>query len=545
MRKTTLGAALTAALAATALVAPSPAQAAAPQGRYIVTMKHRVSGFAARGVEAGDLVRSFSGLPGFVSEMTAAEARRVAADPNVRFVEPDRVVKLAGTQRNPVWGLDRIDQRAVKPSKSFRPSADGDTVHAYVIDTGIRIGHSQFGGRASYGYDFVGDDPVADDCNGHGTHVAGTIGGSTYGVAKKVKLVAVRVLNCAGEGYLSDIIDGVDWVTANAARPAVANMSLGGGNSPSLDYAVQDSIASGVTYVVAAGNENMSASLSSPADVPQAVTVAAVDSRDRRAPFSNHGPGVDLFAPGVDIRSATASSNTSTAKYSGTSMAAPHVAGAAALVLDANPGWSPARVQARLIGDATKGKVTDRKGSPNRLLFVPAPPKAPVIATGQTGTGSVGVGYSARLALKTARRGSWKLAAGSLPPGLSLSSSGVLSGTPTKAGRYTVSVRFTDYVPQAVTRRIVIPVVASTPVITTVSLPGVTAGDDYEQWLTVAGGREGVWTLESGALPDGLNLAGSGVLTGTATAAGEFTFTVRFTDAGKQTATRSYTVTVS
>lgn len=545
MRKTTLGAALTVALAATALVAPSPALAAAPQGRYIVTMKHAASGFAARGVQAGDLVREFSGFPGFVSEMTAAEARRVAADPNVRFVEPDRVVGLAATQRNPVWGLDRIDQRGVKPTKSYRASADGDAVHAYVIDTGIRIGHTQFGGRASYGWDFVDDDASAGDCNGHGTHVAGTIGGSTYGVAKKVKLVAVRALNCEGEGYLSDIIDAVDWVTENAVHPAVANMSLGGGNSPSLDYAVADSIASGVTYVVAAGNENVNASWSSPADLPQAVTVAASDSKDRRATFSNYGAGVDLFAPGVDVRSATASSNTSTAKYSGTSMAAPHVAGAAALILDAYPYWPPAKVQAKLIADSTKGKVSDRKGTPNRLLYVPAPPKAAVIATGQTAGAAVGVAYSARLALKAGRRGSWTLASGSLPPGLSLSAAGVLSGTPTKAGRYAVTVRFTDYVPQAVTKRIVIPVLASTPVITTTMLPGPAIGDGYEQRLTVAGGRAGTWTVESGALPDGLVLAGSGVIAGTATTAGEFTFTVRFTDTGKQTATHTYTITVS
>ncbi|SDT78782.1 S8 family serine peptidase [Actinoplanes derwentensis] len=536
MRKTILAALV----AAAALVVPSPAQAAQPEDRYIVTMRDSAPGFTA-----GDLVRGFRAFPGFVSTMTAAEARRVAADPNVRSVEVDRIVSLAGVQKNPTWGLDRIDQRAVKPSKTYRPSADGDAVHAYVIDTGIRISHTQFGGRAAYGYDFVGDDAVADDCNGHGTHVAGTIGGSTYGVAKKVKLVAVRVLDCQGEGYISDIIDGVDWVTENAVRPAVANMSLGGGRSPSLDYAVADSIASGVTYVVAAGNENVNASLSSPADLPQAVTVAAGDSKDRRAYFSNYGKLVDLFAPGVNIKSATAASNTATAKYSGTSMASPHVAGAAALILDAYPYWTPAKVQAKLIADSTKGKITDRKGSPNRLLYVPAPPKAVVITTGQTPNAAAGVAYSARLALKPSRRGTWKLASGSLPPGLSLSAAGVLSGTPTKAGRYPVTVRFTDYVPQAVTKKIIIPVLASAPVIETAMLPGAVAGDDYEQGLTVAGGRAGTWTLASGALPDGLALAGSGMISGTAATAGEFTFTVRFTDTAGQTATRLYTVTVS
>ncbi|GAA1580657.1 S8 family serine peptidase [Actinoplanes couchii] len=528
-------------VAASALVAPSPARAAAPQDRYIVTMTEP----GARVVAAGALLRSFGSFPGFVSSMTAAQARRVAADPNVRSVEVDRVVSLAAVQKNPVWGLDRIDQRSVKLSKSYRPSADGDAVHAYVIDTGIRIGHTQFGGRASYGYDFVDGNGSAGDCNGHGTHVAGTIGGSTYGVAKKVKLVSVRVLDCRGEGYVSDVIEGVDWVTGHAVRPAVANMSIGGGRSAALDYAVADSIASGVTYVVAAGNENVNASLSSPADLPQTVTVAASDRTGRRAKFSNYGKGVDLFAPGVGIKSSVQKSNTATATYSGTSMATPHVTGAAALILDAYPAWSPARVQAKLIADSTKGKVTDRRGSPNRLLYVPAPPKPVVIATGQTPNAAAGVAYSTRLALKTSRRGAWKLNSGSLPPGLSLSAAGVLSGTPRKAGRYTVTVRFTDYVPQVVTKRIVIPVLASTPVITTATLPGPTAGDDYEQWLAVAGARAGTWTIDSGALPDGLVLAGSGMIGGTATTAGDFTFTVRFTDAAGQSATRAYTMTVS
>jgi subtilisin family serine protease len=322
-------------------------------------------------------------------------------------------------------------------------------------------------------------------------------------------------------------------------------MSLGGGNSLALDLAVKESIASGITYVVAAGNEDRDASSSSPADVPQAVTVAATDSRDRRAYFSNFGKGVDLFAPGVDIRSATAASNTSTAKYSGTSMAAPHVAGAAALILDAYPGWTPARVHEKLIADSTKDRVTDRAGSPNRLLFVPAPPKAPAIATSQTATAEVGRPYSARLALAVSRRGSWRIDAGTLPAGLSLSSSGVLSGTPSKPGRYTVTVRFTDYVPQVVTKRVVIPVVASTPVIETASLPGTVVEESYEQQLTVTDGRDGSWSLDAGALPDGLELSGSGLISGAAATAGEFTFTVRFTDRGNQSAARAFTITVS
>ncbi|GAA4929511.1 S8 family serine peptidase [Actinoplanes utahensis] len=542
MRNGILGSVLTAAVAASALVAPLPARAAEPPERYIVTWRHD-GAFSSRAAGTGRFLRGFRDFPGFVTEMTAAQARRVAADPRVRHVERDRLVSLAGRQANPTWGLDRIDQRPVKASKSYLPSADGDTVHAYVIDTGIRVGHRQFGGRAEHGYDFVDRDANASDCNGHGTHVAGTIGGATFGVAKKVRLVGVRVLDCYGEGYVSDIIEGIDWVTENAVRPAVANMSLGGGNSPALDWAVADSIAAGITYVVAAGNENVDANRSSPADLPEAVTVAATDSRDRRAVFSNFGRGVDLFAPGVGIRSATAAGDSATAVYSGTSMAAPHVAGAAALILDAYPGHTPAQVQARLIADATKGRVTARAGSPDRLLFVPAPPQAPAIATTRTATAQVGRPYSARLALASSRRGGWKLASGSLPPGLSLSASGVISGTPTTPGSRTVTVRFTDYVPQSVIRQVVIPVTASIPVIDA-DLPGLLTEEDYEQQLTVADGRDGTWSLESGALPDGLTLEESGLMWGTGVTAGEFTFTVRFTDPWNQTATRTYTITV-
>ena len=544
MRKGILGSVLTAAVAASALAAPMPATAAEPEERYIVTLADG-GAFAARGLGPGRFQRGFRQFPGFVTAMTAGQARRMAADPRVRHVERDRLVSLAGRQVSPPWGLDRIDQRPVKPSKGYLPPADGDTVHAYVIDTGIRVGHQQFGGRARHGFDFVDSDADAGDCNGHGTHVAGAIGGATYGVAKKVRLVGVRVLDCWGEGYVSDIIDGVDWVTANAIRPAVANMSLGGGTSPALNRAVADSIASGVTYVAAAGNESVDASLSSPADLAEAVTVAATDGADRRAVFSNFGRRVDIFAPGVNIRSATAASNTATAVYSGTSMAAPHVAGAAALILDAYPSYTPAQVQARLIADATKGRVTDRKGAPDRLLFVPAPPKAPAIATTRTATARVGGPFSARLALASSRRGGWNIASGTLPAGLSLSASGVISGTPTAPGTRTVTVRFTDYVPQSVTRQVVIPVVASIPVIGPETLPGLFAEEDYEQWLTVADGREGSWSLESGTLPDGLTLEASGLIRGTGVGAGEHTFTVRFTDSWNQTATRTYTLTVS
>ena len=252
-------------------------------GRYIVTLKAGVTGLGAtaQGMVAGRVTGGGT-TSAFTANLSAQDARRLAADPSVGIVEQDRIVRVEATQKNPVWGLDRIDQRSIKGSKSYTPMDDGSSVHAYIIDTGIRIGNKQFGGRASYGYDFADGDTAANDCDGHGTHVAGTVGGATYGVAKRVKLVAVRVLDCTGAGLLSDVIDGVNWVTANAVKPAVANMSLGSGYSASLEYAVQTGIDSGITYVVAAGNSNANSYYFSPAGLPAAITVAASDVRDRR-----------------------------------------------------------------------------------------------------------------------------------------------------------------------------------------------------------------------------------------------------------------------
>jgi subtilisin family serine protease len=544
MRKWTLTAAV-AALAAGSIVAPAAAGAAVPTDKYIVTLKQQRGQVSTLSTGAGRILHRFAAVPGFTTEMTASQAQRLAADPAVRFVEKDRVVRLAGTQKNPTWGLDRADQRSRSLSRTYRPSADGDSVHAYVIDTGIRTTHREFGGRAVSGYDFVGRDNRADDCNGHGTHVAGTIGGSTYGVAKKVDLVAVRVLDCDGAGSLSEVLDGIGWVTEHAVHPAVANMSLGAESSPALDWAVREAIATGITFVAAAGNEDIDATLTSPGGVPEAITVAATDRSDKRAPFSNFGSVVDIFAPGVGITSANATSNTAKATWSGTSMAAPHVAGAAALLLDANPALTPAQVRNKLVADSTKGKVTSRAGAPDRLLFVPAPPKAPVIATTRAATATVGRAYTQKLSLGSGRRGSWKLAAGTLPAGLKLSSVGVVSGTPTAAGARTVTVRFTDYVPQSVTRSIVITVVAGTPVISPVSIEPAT-GSYFGRQLVVADARPGTWALESGALPDGLTLDGTGMISGVveAPAGAQFTFTVRFTDSSNGTATRTFEATV-
>ncbi|HEX5540947.1 MAG TPA: S8 family serine peptidase [Micromonospora sp.] len=310
-------------------------------------------------------------LRGFSVTITEQAARRIAADPAVAYVEADQTVQTLDTQTNPPsWGLDRIDQRNLPLNNSYTYPNTASNVRAYIIDTGIRITHSDFGSRATWGTNTTGDGQNTD-CSGHGTHVAGTVGGNAYGVAKSVRLVAVKVLNCAGNGTTSGVIAGVDWVTSNAIKPAVANMSLGGGASATLDNAVTRSISSGITYAVAAGNENANACNYSPARVPDAITVGATDRNDRRAPYSNWGPCLTLFAPGSSITSAWHTGDTATNTINGTSMASPHVAGAAALALSDNPSWSPLQVRNHLINIATPGVVIDPgPGSPNLLLNV-------------------------------------------------------------------------------------------------------------------------------------------------------------------------------
>jgi subtilisin family serine protease len=309
-------------------------------------------------------------LRGFAATMSEQDARELAADSRVAFVEQNATVTIADDQTGAPWGLDRSDQANLPLNGTYSYASKAENVNAYVIDTGISTQHGDFGGRASVGTDTVDDGRDGEDCNGHGTHVAGTVGGATYGLAKGVKLFAVRVLDCAGSGTNAGVIAGVDWVTANAQKPAVANMSLGGGASTALDNAVRTSIRSGVVYSLAAGNENADACGSSPARTPEAITVGATTRTDARASFSNTGTCVDLFAPGQDIASAWIGGTGATRTISGTSMAAPHVAGAIALYLAKEADASPAEVQSALTGCATEGVVGDAgSGSPNRLLL--------------------------------------------------------------------------------------------------------------------------------------------------------------------------------
>ncbi len=354
----------------------TPALASDPQagepipGRYIVMVE--------QGHDADDVVRGrnqqvFDSLNGFAASLDAAQVRALRRSARVAIVEQDRVVEASATQWIPSdpWGLDRIDQPGLPLSRSFTYNAAASNVTAYVIDTGISTSNGDFGGRARNVYDAFGG--TGEDCNGHGTHVAGTIGGTTWGVAKGVNLRGVRVLNCSGSGSTSGIVAALNWLRTNAVRPAVANMSLGGGYSSSLNSATNSLANSGVFMAVAAGNENQNACNVSPASASAAYTTAASDRNDRRASFSNWGSCVDAYAPGVAIRSAWLSGGANT--ISGTSMASPHVAGVAALYKDTiyrntRRDESSATISSWITGNATPNVIGyNRTGTPNRLLY--------------------------------------------------------------------------------------------------------------------------------------------------------------------------------
>lgn len=372
--------------AVTAGASPAPAEGkiygaeakGAVNGSYIVMMKKSI-----HTAQSGDLAAKYGGkvkrnyssaIDGFsATGLTTEEAKRLAADPAVDKVVQNKKFHIDATQDNPPsWGLDRIDQTDTKGDKKYNyPDSAGEGVTAYVIDTGVHISHKDFGGRASYGFNAVDGSNKAEDDNGHGTHVSGTIAGEAHGVAKKAKIVAVKVLDAQGSGTTEQVVAGIDWVTKNHKGPSVANMSLGGGADEALDAAVKKAIDSGVTFGVAAGNESSDAGQTSPARVKEAITVASSTNKDEQSDFSNFGKVVDLYAPGSDITSDWTGSDDATKTISGTSMATPHVVGAAAVYLAGHKDAKPADVEKALTDGATADKITNpSEGTPNKLLKV-------------------------------------------------------------------------------------------------------------------------------------------------------------------------------
>ena len=421
----------TPAQAASSSDSPAPVRgtdrAEAIRGQYIVVMKQDAPKGSVDDAkrdarsQGGRILFSYDhALSGFAATLPQRALDAVRNNPHVDYVEADQRVSLSSTQSGPTWGLDRVDQRNLPLSSSYTYNATGSGVTAYIIDTGILASHTDFGGRVAGGYTAISDGNGTTDCNGHGTHVSGTVGGSTYGIAKSVTLKPVRVLDCSGSGSDSGVIAGVDWVTGNKSGPAVANMSLGGGVSSSLDTAVQNSINAGVTYAVAAGNDSgADACNGSPSRVGPALTVGSSTSTDARSSFSNIGSCLDLFAPGSSITSDWDTSTTATNTISGTSMATPHVTGVAALYLQGNPSASPATVAGAIVNGATSGVLSNvGTGSPNKLLYSLLDGSTPPPTTGQLlgnpGFESGNTVWAARSGVidsstgRPARSGSWK-----------------------------------------------------------------------------------------------------------------------------------------
>ncbi|MFS8096680.1 S8 family serine peptidase [Lentzea alba] len=465
----TLGVAAVAAVGTALLVQPAAAQPegqivaeSAPnavQDSYIVVLKDNGMARTEVAGRAGGLASRYSAkvgftykaaFKGFSATMSAKQAKRLAADPDVLYVEQDRTVQVLADQLNPPsWGLDRVDQADLPLNSKYSYSTGASNVTAYVIDTGINYDHADFGGRATFGFDAFTDGRNGKDCQGHGTHVAGTVGGTSYGVAKNVKLKAVRVLNCQGGGSVSTEAAGVDWVTANAVLPAVANMSLytGTANEPSrvLDDAVGASIRAGVSYVVAAGNFNDDSCKYSPQRVRETINVMATARTDARASFSSFGTCSDLFAPGQDIVSASYNNNSGSATMSGTSMASPHVAGAAALYLADNPSKTPAEVHSAILAAATPNKVTNPGANTANLLLRTNSGGVPGVSVANPGNQTTALNGSANLQLSASGgTAPYTWSATGLPTGLSIGSgTGLVTGTASVAGTYNVTVTAT------------------------------------------------------------------------------------------------------
>lgn len=394
LRKSALAAALTAVALATAPGLAGTGASAAPAdgggaadrkaplvqteralaGRYVVlleegsSMRDVAAARAAARDSGARVTRVYPHLRGYAAQMSARQVEQARSHPTVAFVQEDQAVTLSADQAGATWGLDRSDQRTRPLDGTYRYTRTGSGVRVFVIDTGINRAHTDFGGRVTSGASAINDGRGSSDCNGHGTHVAGTVGGARWGIAKAVTLVPVRVLDCRGSGATSGVIAGMDWVTGQTGGARVANMSLGGPADTATDAALGRMVSSGVTVVVAAGNESQNACNVSPARAASAITVASTTSSDARSSFSNYGSCVDLFAPGSSITSAWWTSTTATSTISGTSMASPHVAGAAALYLQGDPAASPATVTSALVATSTAGLVTGANGSPNRLL---------------------------------------------------------------------------------------------------------------------------------------------------------------------------------
>ena len=422
-------------------------------GNWIVVFNRDVPdapGLANRLANQHGAVPSFvyaAALNGFAAPLSDQAVAALRRNPNVDYIEQDRVATKIGTQNNPTWGLDRIDQRQRPLDGTYTYENEGAGVSAYILDTGIRTTHSEFAGRAAFAADFIGDGNEGvnnGDCDGHGTHVAGTVGGTTYGVAKGVDLYAVRVLGCNGSGSYSGVIAGVDWVVANHVAPAVANMSLGGGLSTGLNQAIETAVQSGIFFAVAAGNDNTDACNRSPASAPSAFTVGASTSSDARSSFSNYGSCVDIFAPGSAITSSTHGSDVSTGTWSGTSMASPHVAGAAALYLADDPALTPSQVTSALEQNGTSGVLSGLgTGSPNLLLFsglgsAPPPPPPPMDITVHAASVAVSVTFKRNNANGTA---SVQVVdeAGNAVPGASVTGDWRVDGSLEKSGTSGVS----------------------------------------------------------------------------------------------------------